>query len=76
MDGLILVTARPETRIQRLVEGRGMREDEARARLVAQAPPERKAAVADWIIDNDGGLDALPKQVDACVEALYGQAEK
>lgn len=75
MDGLILVTARPETRIKRLMEGRGMGEDEARARLAAQTPPEHKVAIADWIIDNDGGLDSLSRQVDACVEALYGQGK-
>ncbi len=73
MDGLILVTAKPETRIKRLVERRGMSEEEARARLRAQSSPETKVAVADWVIDNDGGLNALSKKVDLFLEALYDE---
>lgn len=63
MAGLILVDCPVETRVKRLVEKRGMTESEARARIAAQTPPEKKAPLAKWIIRNDGDLAHLRGQV-------------
>jgi dephospho-CoA kinase len=41
-----------------------MREDSIRSRIAAQAPLEKKAAVADVIVDNEGTLEELQAQVD------------
>jgi dephospho-CoA kinase len=43
---------------------RGMSEASIRARIEAQAPLEDKAAVADFLVDNEGTLDELESQVD------------
>lgn len=59
----MVVDATPETQLDRLVRLRGMTESEARARMAAQATRERRRAVADLIIDNDGPLEALEPQV-------------
>jgi dephospho-CoA kinase len=63
MAGLILLDCPVETRVRRLVEQRGMTESEARARIAAQTPPEKKAPLARWIIRNDGHRDHLRDEV-------------
>ena len=40
-----------------------MTEDEARARMAAQATREERLAIADIVIDNDGPLEELEPQV-------------
>ncbi|GAB3595021.1 dephospho-CoA kinase [Angustibacter peucedani] len=51
---LVLVVAAPEdVRVERLVRTRGMSEDDARARLRAQATDEQRRAAADVWLDND-----------------------
>ncbi|HEY1388249.1 MAG TPA: dephospho-CoA kinase [Ktedonobacterales bacterium] len=63
--GLWIVRCSPETQLRRLIEQRGMSEEEALARLAAQPPIEPKLAQATEIIDNDGSLDDLQRQVTA-----------
>ena len=48
-----------ELRVKRLVEHRGMAEDDARARIAAQAADEQRRAVADIWLDNSGSSEAL-----------------
>jgi dephospho-CoA kinase len=62
-DVLIVVTAPVERQIERLMRDRGMSEAAIRARIDAQLPLEAKAEVADILIDNDGTLEDLERQV-------------
>jgi dephospho-CoA kinase len=55
---VVVVTADPETRVERLIK-RGMDEDDARARIAAQAPEEQRRAIADVLLDNSGTQDEL-----------------
>ena len=52
----------PETRVARLVQ-RGLTEDDARARIAAQATDEQRRAVADVVLDNSGTAEDLAAQV-------------
>ena len=61
---LVVVSATVATQIERLMRQRGMSEASIRARIDAQAPFEDKAAVADFIVDNEGTLDDLESQVE------------
>jgi dephospho-CoA kinase len=63
-DDVVVVAAEPATQLDRLVRLRGMAEDEARARIAAQAPLEDKLAVATHVIRNDGPLEDLAPQVE------------
>lgn len=63
--GIWIVRCSPETQFQRLVRDRGMSEEEARTRLAAQPPIEPKLALATEVIDNDGTLEELQRQVEA-----------
>src|SRR5699024_10118841 len=62
-DGVIVVNADYQTRLQRLVETRRMDAADAKARIAAQATDEQRRAVADWCIDNSGTLDETRAQV-------------
>lgn len=56
---VVVVHAEAELRVQRLVEQRGMAEDDARARIAAQADDEQRRAVADVWLDNSSTPEAL-----------------
>jgi len=64
-DLIVVVDAQEETQLRRLLEGRGMDEADARARIAAQATRAQRRAAADVVIDNDGDLAALEGQVRA-----------
>jgi dephospho-CoA kinase len=64
-DLVVVVLASEELRLARLVGERGMSEEEARARMAAQASDEQRRAVADIVIENDGTLGELRESVDA-----------
>jgi dephospho-CoA kinase len=61
--GLWIVTCPPEIQLQRLIQQRGLSEEEARARLAAQPPIEAKLPLATAVIHNDGSLEDLRQQV-------------
>ena len=62
-DLVLVVEADLDTRVRRLV-GRGLAEDDARARIAAQASDEQRRAVADVVLDNSGSVDDLEAQVE------------
>ncbi|MEU2546615.1 dephospho-CoA kinase [Streptomyces roseolus] len=73
-DLVVVVDASPETQLDRLVRLRGMAEEEARARMAAQATRAARLEIADLVIDNDGPLDALEPQVRKVWEELERRA--
>ncbi|WP_369388591.1 dephospho-CoA kinase [Streptomyces sp. CG1] len=75
-DLVIVVDASPETQLDRLVRRRGMTEEDARARMAAQASREQRREIADIVIDNDGPLDALRKRVAEVWEELVRRARE
>ncbi|MDN3248194.1 dephospho-CoA kinase [Streptomyces sp. ZSW22] len=62
-DVVVVVDADPATQLDRLVRLRGMTEQDARARMAAQATREQRREIADVIIDNDVPLDRLRSRV-------------
>ncbi len=59
---VIIVNADAELRVKRLIEHRGFSEDDARARIAAQATEEHRRLVADVWLDNHGSADDLKEQ--------------
>jgi dephospho-CoA kinase len=53
-----------ETAIERLVDQRGMDEDDARSRVNSQISREERLAAATYVIDNGGTVEELTEQVD------------
>jgi dephospho-CoA kinase len=65
-DLVVTVAADPEARLRRAV-ARGMREEDARARLAAQAGSEHHHRGPQLRLNNDGDLAALRRQVDLLI---------
>ena len=55
---------RPHTQVASPV-ARGMAEDDVRARIVAQLPLEERSRAADVLLDNEGTIEDLEREVDA-----------
>jgi dephospho-CoA kinase len=62
-DVVVVVDTPPSLQLDRLVKLRGMSEEQARARMAAQATREQRLAIADFVIDNSGSLAELDRQV-------------
>jgi len=71
---VIVVDASPEVQVQRLSAQRGMPEDQARARMSAQATRDQRLAVAGIVIDNSGTLADLDRRVAEVWSDLRRQA--
>lgn len=69
-DAVIVVVADPELRVERLVKHRGLDPDDARARIAQQARDEERAAVADYVLDNNKDLPHLESQVKEVISEL------
>lgn len=67
-DLIVVVHAKSATRIDRLVNLRGMDRDEAVHRLNSQATDTDRLAIADVVIDSDGTLEHTLEQADALYE--------
>ena len=70
MDHVLVVDAEDEIRIDRLVNSRGLDEDDARRRIAAQISREERLAAADSVVDNSGTRDQLLQQVDTFWEQV------
>jgi dephospho-CoA kinase len=63
-DRIVVVQADAATRIERMVNQRGMSREEAERRLRAQASDADRLKLADVVIDSDGTLEHTIEQVD------------
>lgn len=70
LDVVVVVAAPEDLRVARLVEGRGIDADDARARMRAQASDDDRAAVATHVVRNDGDEDDLRERVAALWQDL------
>ncbi|HJQ09509.1 MAG TPA: dephospho-CoA kinase [Gemmatimonadaceae bacterium] len=75
-DAIILVDARRPLRLERLVKTRGLDETDAMNMIVSQMPAELKRARADYVIENDGSLEELERDVDVLWSSLQRNAEE
>ena len=77
---VVVVHADVEVRVRRLVDQRGMPEEDARARIAAQADDEQRRAVADVWLDNSGSPEELvaagPRRVEQPDPAVRPQPER
>lgn len=72
---VIVVDTTPAQQLQRMLKDRGWTEDEARARMQAQASREQRLAIATHVIDNTGTLEDLRERVAEVFNELRAQAQ-
>lgn len=75
VDVLVVVTARLDARISRIVAEGRLSEQEAQARIATQAPDEEKERLADFVIRNDGDLGDLEQAVEGVWRELRSRAQ-
>lgn len=73
-DVVLVVDTDEEVALTRLRATRGMSDQDARARMAAQATRAQRRAAADVVIDNSGSADALGAQIDAVWRDLRRRA--
>ena len=69
-DAIIVVDVPTEVQVDRMVRIRAMTEDEARARIAAQAGREERLAVATYVVDNTGSVDDLRARIEEIYAGL------
>jgi dephospho-CoA kinase len=62
-DAVVVVDVPADVQLDRLVRLRGMPDEQARARLDAQASRAQRLAIADIVVDNSGPLAGLDQRV-------------
>ena len=67
---VLVVDSPKELQVARMVRDRGWSEEEARARMAAQASREERLAVATHVIDNRGTLEELRAAVEEAYRTL------
>ena len=79
-DRLIVVTCRPEQRVERWARrvnsDREAAEREVKRRMAAQLPDSEKIKAADYVIDNSGSLEDTQLQVSQVFERLQAEAKR
>jgi dephospho-CoA kinase len=71
-DGVVVVDCPEELAVRRLVEQRGLDEDDAWRRVAAQAARAERRARAGFVVRNDGSLDRLRAEVEAAWSWIQG----
>lgn len=74
-DVVVVVSAPAVAQVVRATGQGKLTEEEARARIAAQLPPDRREAVADIVVRNDGTLEELDRQAGALWEELARRAD-
>lgn len=76
MHGLVVVSVDPVVQMARLLRRDGLSESEARARIEAQMPLEKKLEAASFVIDNSGEPEVLHDRVHEVHGLIMAQLGK
>jgi dephospho-CoA kinase len=75
VDRVLVVTAEREKRIAWIKQRNGLNEDQIESIMAAQASDEQRNKIADDIIENNGSLDSLFRQVEN-LDKIYREKAK
>jgi len=76
VDAVVVVVSSREHQLERMRVRDGLSREEALKRIRSQMPLEEKAAVADYVIRNDGAEEELKHKVDQLWEQLNESARQ
>jgi dephospho-CoA kinase len=63
-DAVVVVDVPPEVQVARMIDDRGWTEEDALARIAAQAEPEDRRAIATYLVENTGSRDDLRREIE------------
>ncbi len=69
----VVVYTDPQTQIKRLMDRNGLCPEEARLRINAQMPLEKKRARADYVLDNSGSIHYTEQQVEKLLSNIVSK---
>src|SRR6266513_1584370 len=72
-SSVLLVYTPADIQLERLVEGRGLSRERARAMIAAQMPIEEKQRRAHHVVDNSGTVDQTRNQVEEVWAQMSGR---
>jgi len=72
-SSVVLVWTPPELQLERLVRGRGVPAERARAMIAAQMPIDEKRMRSHHVIDNSGTVDETRRQVEEMWAQMSGR---
>lgn len=75
-DEIIVVTAKQELRLKRLMDRDNISRADAKDLLNIQMPDEEKAGRADFVLQNNGSVEQLIKFVDICYKKFLLKYER
>lgn len=75
-DEVVVVDVPEEVQVERMARLRGMAEEDARARIAAQASRTERLAAATVVVDNAGSLDELRSRVDEVWDGLVARTRR
>ncbi|AKF27350.1 dephospho-CoA kinase [[Brevibacterium] flavum] len=73
MDLVVVVDVDVEERVRRLVEKRGLTEDDVRRRIASQVPDDVRLKAADIVVDNNGTLEDLHAEASKLIAEILGR---
>lgn len=73
MDLVVVVDVHVEERVRRLVEKRGLTEDDVRRRIASQVPDAVRLKAADIVVDNNGTLEDLHAEASKLIAEILGR---
>jgi dephospho-CoA kinase len=76
MDRIVVVYAREQDQLRRLMERDRFSKEQAQARIRSQMPLEEKKKHADYVIDNTGSREEAERQARETFEELKNEAKQ
>ena len=74
-DAVVVVDVPSQTQVARLVRRNDISQEQAQARLDAQASRAERLAAADWVVTNSGSRAELEAQVERLWSQMCGKAQ-
>jgi len=75
VDKVVVVAASEQTQLRRSEE-KGMSREDAQSRIKSQLPLEEKIKSADFVINNDGPLEEIKRQVEEIYSLLKKEEQR
>ena len=74
-DAVVVVDVPSQTQVARLVRRNDISQEQAQARLDAQASRAERLAAADWVVTNSGSRAELEAQVERLWSQMRSKAQ-
>jgi len=73
VDRMVVLWAREEERVRRVIARDGLSEAEVRQRMAVQMSAEEQVREADWVVDTSEGAEAARRQLQRIWEEVAGR---